>query len=499
MTATLGLAEFERGLAAQRAGEAERAIAAYRTAVAAAPTLAPAHFNLGQLLRQRGEVAAAAVAFDAAVRLRPDAPDAWINLGVCREQLGDLDTAAACYHEASRLAPHDATAHFNAGNVLRKQGNLTAAVSAFEAAASRMPDAADVWLNLGNARREAGRFAEALAAFDRADALKPAQPEVEWNRALTELASGRLHDGWRHYDSRWARLGRPRDRGLPWNEWRGEPVQGTRILVWPEQGLGDEMLFATCVPDLVALGAEVTLALDPRLVDLYSRAWPDVVVVPDGAWGSGSFDWQIPLGGLPRYLRPSRTDFRPQWSQLVPARAQLVAWGDRLKPLGPGLRVGINWRSGLRGTDRRRYYAALQDWRPIFEVPGVELVNLQYDDCREELETMEHATGRRVHRWPAVDLKQDLESVAALAWHLDLVIAAPTAVTSLAGAVGTETWQVDPGNDWTVFGEERSPWFPAVRLFRKPYGDRTWSGTLNEVARALSVRVAMTAGARARA
>lgn len=495
---TPGLMEFELGLAAQRAGEQERAIAAYRSAVATAPGLAPAHFNLGQLLRQRGDLAAAAVAFDAAVRLRPNAPDAWVNLGLCREQLGDLDTALACYHEASRLAPRDATGLFNAGNVLRKQGHLFAAVSSFEAAAARMPEAADIWLNLGNARREAGRFDAALAALDRAADLRPG-PEVEWNRALAELSIGRLADGWRHYDSRWARLGLPRDRGLPWREWQGEPVRGAKVLVWAEQGLGDEILFATCVPDLVALGAEVTLAIDARLVGLYQRAWPEVHVVADAAWGDGPWDFQVPLGSLPRRLRASRSDFRPMWSQLVPERAQLVAWADRLKALGPGLRVGINWRSGLRGADRRRYYADLAEWQPVLSVAGAVFVNLQYDDCADELAALERAGGPRIHRWPGVDLKHDLESVAALIWHLDVVIAAPTAVTSLAGAVGTDTWQVDPGTDWTVFGEERSPWFPAIRMFRKPYGERSWSTPLTEVARALAARVAETAGASAQA
>ncbi len=496
MTAPNGAVEFEQGLAAQRAGDVEKAIAAYRTAVATEPRLAPAQFNLGQLLRQRGDIAAAAIAFDAAVRLRPGAADAWVSLGVCREQLGDLDTALTCYQEATRLAPGDATAPFNTGNVLRKQGDLGAAVAAFEAAVALMPESADAWLNLGNACRETGRFEDAIRALDRAAQLKPDAAEPEWNRALVELASGRLTDGWRHFDARWARLGLPRDRGLPWPEWRGEGVHGARMLVWPEQGLGDEMLFATCVPDLVSLGALVTVALDPRLVGLYGRAWPDVRVIEDGSRDDGPYDYHVPLGSLPRYLRASRSDFRPAWSHVVPGRAQLIAWRERLKGVGPGLRVGINWRSGLRGADRRRYYAAFEAWRPLVEVGGAEFVNLQYDDCEEELAAMERVTGRRIHRWAGVDLKHDLESVAALMWHLDLIVAAPTAVTSLAGAVGTETWQVDPGTDWTAFGEDRSPWFPAIRVFRKPYGDRSWSGTLNHVAHALTERVALTTGVR---
>lgn len=489
-----GVLAFERGLAAQRSGLTAEAIAAYRDAVKAAPTLAPAHFNLAALLRLDGDIAGAAEGFERAARLRPTAADAWLNLGVCREQLDELDTALACYAEAGRLAPNDATARFNAGNVLRKLGDLTAAATAFEEAAGRLPQAPEIWLNLGNVRRELGRLDEARDALGRARALKPDWAEAEWNLALTDLAAGRLADGWRQYAARWPRVGLSSGRGFPWAEWRGEPVKGRSILVWREQGIGDELLFATCVNDLVSLGAAVTLAVDPRVVGLFARAWPDVRVVADGEWGPGPFDYHVPLGSLPGYLRRSRRDFRPRWSHLMPARAQVVAWGERLKALGPGLRVGVNWRSGLRSRDRRRYYAELAAWRPILEVPGTVFVNLQYDECGEELAAAEAATGIRIQRWPGIDLRDDLEAVAGLLWHLDLVIAAPTAVTSLAGAVGTETWQIDPGTDWTAFGEERSPWFPAIRLFRKPYGERHWDGTMATVARELRGRVAAAGG-----
>lgn len=495
MTA-VAMSEFERGLAAQRSGRPEDAIAAYRAAVAADPRLAPAYFNLGQMLRNRHDLPNAAQAFDAAVRLRPTAADAWINLGVCREGLGDLDTALTCYREASRLDPRFAgAAHFNAGNVLRKQGDLPAAIASFEAARAVTPEAPEIWLNLGNACREDGRLAEAMAALERAGQLKPDWPEARWNLALAQLAAGRLAEGWAGYRSRFARERLTEHRGLPWPIWRGEPLADRRILVWREQGLGDEIMFATCVPDLVALGADVTLAVDPRLVGLYQRSLPEVRVVPDGAFGPGGWDFQVPIGNLPEILRGSRADFRPRWSYLMPARAQLAAWSERLRGLGPGPRVGICWRSALRGGERARYYPTLTQWLRVLEIPGAVFVNLQYDDCEAELVEAEQAAGIRIHRWAGVDLRDDLESVAGLMWHLDLVITAPTAVSSLAGALGTETWQLDPGTDWTVFGEDRSPWFPAIRLFRRDEGDRTWHGALDRVASELRERIGHPFGA----
>ncbi len=490
---TAGLATFEGGLAAHRAGRASEAIEAYRAAAAENPALAPAQFNLGQLLREQGDFAGAAVAFESAARLRPQAGDAWVNLGICREQLDDLDRALASYLEAIRLDPRSAVAQFNAGNALRKLGRLPAAEAAFATAAKEAPDAAEVWLNLGNVQRELGRLADAMDSLERAQAIRPDWPEPRLNWALACLAAGQLDRGWEAYDARWLGSGLSPERGFPWPLWTGGSLAGKRILVWREQGLGDEILFATCVPDLVALGAEVCLAVDPRLAGLYRRALPEVRVIDDGHWGDGPFDVHVPIGNLPGLLRRTRSDFRPRWSYLVPAREQVALWGDRLRSVGPGLRVGICWRSGLRTVDRRRYYAELEQWRPVLALPGAVFVNLQYDECEAELVAVEAALGIRIHRWPQADLREDLESVAGLLWHLDVVISAPTAVTSLSGAVGTVTWQLDPGTDWTVFGEDRSPWLPAVQLFRRRAGESDWSGAIGAAAEALSRRIAESA------
>ncbi len=488
-----GVATFQRGLTAHRAGLATEAIAAYRAAVAADPTLAAAHFNLGQLLRDQLDFGGAAAAFERAGTLKPRASDAWLNQGICREHLGELERALDCYREAARLEPDSAVAQFNSGNVMRTLGDLAGAQAAFARATERAPEAAEVWLNLGNVERELGRLDEAIGSLTRAESLRPDWPEARWNLALAYLASGQLERGWEGYDARWLRAGLSMQRGYPWPVWTGESPAGKRVLVWREQGLGDEILFATCIPDLIALGADVCLALDSRLVGLYQRALPEVRVVEDGCWGDGPFDYHVPLGNLPGLLRRSRTEFRARWSYLVPAREQAALWADRLATVGSGLRVGICWRSGLRTPDRRRYYAELQEWLPILAVPGVTFINLQYDECEAELAAAETASGIRIHRWPQADLRNDLEGVAGLLWHLDLVITAPTAVSSLAGAVGTETWQLDPGTDWTVFGEDRSPWLPATRLFRRGGAETNWSAAVGAVVAELTRRLADSA------
>jgi Flp pilus assembly protein TadD len=490
------VAHFERGLVAQRAGRSAEAEAAYRAALAVDATLAPAHFNLGLLLREAGATGDATRCFEMATKLRPGTAEGWLHLGVCLEELEELDGAVRAYRRATEIDPGFAVAWFDLGNAHRKEGRLGDAAAAFERALALAPDAPEIWLNLGNVLRELGELPRAVDALRRAVALKPNAAEPQWNLALALLAGGALEEGWRGYEQRWPRIGRDPRRGLTWPLWRGEDVRGKRLLLWREQGLGDEILFATCVPDLIARGAEVTLALDPRLVGLFGRAFPDVEVVTDQEWGARPFDFHLPLGSLPGLLRRARVDFRPRWSYLIPERAALSAAHERVRSAGPGHRVGICWRSGLRGMERTRYYAGLADWAPILQVPGVVLINLQYDDAETELATVETDRAIKVHRWPAIDLRDDLESVAGLIWNLDLVITAPTAVGSLAGALGIETWQIDPGTDWTTFGEDRSPWLPAIRNFRRESGTTDWRPLLAAVAAELRDRIASGAGPR---
>jgi lipoprotein NlpI len=448
----IGLAAFQRGLAAQQAGRIDEAITAYRKAVRLNPGLAPAQFNLGQLLRQRREYQEAASCFEGAARLRPTAADAWLNLGAMLELLERHREAVRAYDLAIGCAPEDPVGYYNRGNALLALGDFGAAVESFRQAIEHGP-----------------------THFD-----------SQWNLATALLSMGDLKAGWAQYEWRWKKDGLDPATRFPMPLWEGDPVAGRRILVWREQGLGDEIMFATCVRELVAAGAEVILAASPRLVEPFRRAFPGIAVIEDGKWKSLPFDCHCPIGSLPRYLRADRRHFPLDGKFLVPNSAHATRWNNRLEGLGTGLKVGICWRSGLRDEQRDRHYTGLDLWGPLFQVPGIHWVNLQYDDCEAELVEAERRFGVTIHRWAKEDLKNDLETVIGLLWSLDCVVTAPTAVSSLAGGVGVRTLQIDNGSDWTAHGEPCSPWFPSIRLVRRAYGSADWTPVFGEIGRRLA-------------
>ncbi|MEO8453349.1 MAG: tetratricopeptide repeat protein [Gemmatimonadota bacterium] len=439
------------------------------------PRDAEALFLLGAALQEQDLLDPAVACYRQALDLRPVFYEARTNLGLALLAQGHAPEALRHLEEALILAPERPGGLLNRGNARRELGDLEGARRDYQAAVKADPEFAEAWSSLANLYHDLEEWSLALDAHRWAVELRPELAQARWNRAFTLMASGQWGEGWDEYEWRWrTKASAAEDRMLPYPRWAGEPLGGRRILVWRDQGLGDELLFATCLGDLVTQGATVTASVSPRLVSLFRRSFPGIEVVPNGdahALDGRSFDYHSALGSLPRWLRRDRASFRGDGAYLVPDPNLRAKWAARLGTLGSGRKVGICWRSGLLTPDRLRHYPPAEAWHSLLTIPGIEWISLQYDDCEAELVAWEKVTGIRVHRWPGEDLKNDLESVVALIACLDAVVTAPTAVSSLAGAVGAPTYQVDSGSDWTAGGEARSPWFKTLQLASKHPGE----------------------------
>ncbi|MGE0441734.1 MAG: tetratricopeptide repeat protein [Gemmatimonadales bacterium] len=492
------------------------AIEAFDAALERDPGSLPGRLNLGTALLRSGRPEAALAEFERVIAAEPALPEGHRNLGMALQLLGRRDAAEAAYGRALELAPADPDVLTNLGTVLAERGDWAASLAYHDRAVTLAPTLAEAWLNRGTALHQAGRLGEAHESLVRAAALDPGPksrtalgvveaeqgdlaraalshedairrdpgyPDAHWNLALALLGGGELARGWEEFEWRWrASSAVGARRSYSWPEWDGSPLEGRRILVWREQGIGDEILLLTCLEDLIGECGLVTVAVDPRLIGPVTRAFPEIDAIPDepeAIAAAGPFDWHVGLGSLPLRFRRTRAAFPAHGDFLTPTPTQADRWRDRLAALPGGVRVGICWRSGLASPARSRHYPSLDDWAPLWSIPGITWVNLQYDDCDAELRTIEADWGVRVHRWADADLRNDLETCLGLIAGLEAVVTAPTAVSSLAGAVGVRTWQLDGGSDWTALGEERSPWFPTIRVIRRVGGD--WGGALSRL------------------
>ncbi|WP_084536795.1 tetratricopeptide repeat protein [Azospirillum halopraeferens] len=468
---------YNCGNALRDAGDAARTVTAFARAAALEPGMAEARNNLGDALAAVGRLDESVAQHRAVVHLRPDDATAWYNLGTALQQKAAYEEAEIAYREALRRAPGHVGALNNLGSVLKRLGRPDQAEACHRLALKHRPDFAEALYNLGNALQAQGKLAQAAETYEEALARKPDLATASYNLALLALHHGDLPRGWFGYDRRFAAGEARPDRRIPLPRWRGEPMDGRRLLVWREQGVGDEILFASCYGESAATGGAVVIEADRRLVSLLARSFPAATVRAERCDAAGAepaeppdADAQVPAGTLPRHLRGNLARFpaRPSW--LVPDPARMAAWRERMAAAGPGLKVGIGWRSSLMTQERRGAYTALADWGALFAVPGVEWVNLQYDDCAAEITDAEARFGVRIHRWADLDLKDDFEATAALMANLDLVISPAMSAGELAGALGVPVWRFG-APDWTWLGTGVRPWFPSMRVFAPRPGE----------------------------
>jgi hypothetical protein len=254
------------------------------------------------------------------------------------------------------------------------------------------------------------------------------------------------------------------------------------------------MMFASCLPELIAEAGQVTLACSAKMAGLFRLSFPqaDIVVQQAGslAWvqSVGKADVHISAGSIPRYRRRRPADFPSHDGYLRADAGRVSHWRERLAALPGALKVGISWRGGAATTRRNLRSIPLAAWAPVLGVPGASFVSLQYADCAAELAALRAESGFDVQHWPeAID---DYTETAALVSALDLVVSVQTAVVHLAGACGATAWALIPrAPEWRYMEQgERMPWYPSVTLFRQA-AERDWEGPLRSVAQALAERV----------
>ena len=373
-------------------------------------------------------------------------------------------------------------------------GRIEDAVESYKHALSLDPDFADVHSNLGVAFLEMGQLDDARACQLKALDIDANCAEAHYNLGLLHLMAGRFREGWEQYAWRWRLDDYASKPEIPVAEWDGSDLANKTILIWAEQGIGDEILFAGIIPDLIATGAKVIVESDPRLTPLYQRSFTGIECIAKGQLptsGSGyeDIDFQVPVGDLGGWFRPDMASFSTPSGYLKADPEQTADLSVRYHELFPDKHlVGISWRSSsvLTGGGRS---IRLVDLLAVLSHPRCAFVNLQYGDVADELDGLSRDHGIDVLVDPDIDPFGDIDGLSSQIAAMDSVFSIDNITLQLAGALGVQTWTLlmkTPDWRW-MLDRDDSPWFPGMRLFHQEKSN-DWHGVIERLTQALNER-----------
>jgi len=473
-----------RAMAAQRIGAHREAERFLRKSLQLRPGDPATLNNLGNACREQGNLTEARAAYERSLERRPDHVPTLLNLGnVCFNQ-NDIANSLSAYRRAEKLDPTNRETLSVLAYAEMEDEDFAVALKTYRRLEALGEPDAEVMYGIFHAAVTLGRIDEGQAAADRMLELSGGAPKYEVNASILHLLKGKWREGWKAYARRWEwQPDHARPFPQPW--WQGEDLSGRTLLVWGEQGIGDEVMYASMVSDLLGKGGRIVLECDPRLARLFRAAFPDVTCVPrtdppDPA--ALSADLQIPAPALGQWLRTDEESFRKGPPFLAADASRVADIREAYhRRLGGRALVGISWKSQNPEYGSRKSMS-LEALRPLLEFPGAAFVDLQYGDTTAERAAFAEKTGLALYHDPDIDPIADIDSHAAQIAALDLVISISNSTVHLAAAMGVPTWVLlteVPDRRW-LMDRDDSPWYSAVRLFRQSRA-RDWQSVVADV------------------
>ena len=383
-----------------------------------------------------------------------------LDLGAMLEASSHDGLAAYFYRREALLSPGDPRPWFNLGNVAMSQGDPSAS---------------------------AGNYDEALArGLTSTFGYKAA--------ALAHLIAGNFSRGWSLYETRFVGGNVSvinKSRMLISNKpLLGKSLDGyakSSVLVWAEQGIGDEIMFGSMLKEFQDRVGRLIVQVDARLIPLFRRSFPVEVLFFDRADSvpESYYDAHVAIGSLGKYLRPTINSFSNSRRYLYADAGRVLEIRESMK-LGSGeIAIGISWQSSNRDTGNVRSIS-LSKMAKALHFPRVRLVNLQYGTVDDEIKFVEASLGIQIMCFPAVNNTTDLDGLAAIIEACDQVVSIGNATAHLAGALGKKTTvllprigartadgAIIPGWRWLDSGG-RCVWYESVELMKSQVHESNW-------------------------
>ena len=513
---------FGLGIVFQNLGKFDNALDAYANILKLYPDFLEARINLAAMLSDGGNYFDALELLGAAPNKDIGDSRYWSNLASTHLGLKNWVKAQDNILRALAINSNDPSLHIKHGEILLGIGQSTEGVKAFQVAIEIAPEMADAWIGLGNAYSELdlagdatfcfdralkintnspgawcskgillkneGKNDEALRCFMTASQIDPNLPEAKYNASHIQLQAGNFPLGWANYEYRWrvnafTSSYRLIDRPL----WSGDPLKG-RLLIWCEQGIGDQILYASILSLVLQRISDLLVVVDERLLPILRRSFPNIEFISDfSAIEIANIEAHIPLGSLGKYFLSSWQDFSLRKMPYLFANTE-QSGKIRNEVIGSDKLVcGLSWSSKAMKHAKDKSFD-LSKLLPLLDSKKRCFIDVGYVDSFLERTLMLKEHSIEVKKIDAIDSFSDIDGLASVIDACDLIITCSNTCAHLAGALGKVVYLLAPqsrGRLWywqDVNG--MSLWYPSVRILEKKDGE-DWDAPINALRRIL--------------
>ena len=443
--------------------------------------------NYGVILKDLGKLQEAESSTRKAIELNPDFAEAHYNLGRIFKDLDKIQEAENSYRKALEINPNFAEANSNLGNILKDLGELKEAELSFCKAIEIKPDFAQAHSNLGNIFKVLGKLQEAETSYRKALELNPDLTEANWNISHILLKQKKFEEGWIKYNFRWKlenKKGFPIGERLITTKPEWSPNKKGRVLLWAEQGPGDQLLYLTLIPDFIDKVNKLIIKVDKRLIPLLKRSInsKDVKFIAKQDYiNENQYDFHLALGSLPKYLRPTLESFKiSKKLKLLVNKEKSDKFRKTIMSKKNKKIVGISWKSSSQINNNRSL--SLEEFILGIYSPEICFVCLQYGEVKEEIKNIKNNYDINIYEFEEIDKFENIDDLTALASICDEIVSIENMTLFIAGGLCINSYiLLTPNCIWYNGHKElKSDWYPSLNFVRQG-NEANWNKALNSI------------------
>jgi tetratricopeptide (TPR) repeat protein len=410
--------------------------------------------------------------------------DIYYNLTHAYSLSGSLDNAFHTALKAIELNPLSPIGHSNLSSVLKQMGKFEDAIYSCETALKIDPNHLESILNYVSLTIHDANI-DKISILNNAKllALKNSKEKIDninYLLSFCYLLNGDLSNAWNLHDFGLSERvpvengGRGPKRQFKVPMYNGQKTNQP-VLLWKEAGLGDELMYLSCLNDFLNIHNNIILECDHRLVQILSRSFPNIRVRPESYFSPPSllphyddYSYHLPIGSLMRFVRNDFDSFKNSKPYLKSSNSSMNKIKSRLDKYNGFLKIGLSWRSGLRSPERNFNYHDIVDWENLFKLKNTIFINLQYSNISDEIKEVFDKFGVEIIYWDDINYKDDLDDLISISLQCDYVITTATAIQHIASSAGSKVLLISDYGTWAHFGKNYDPWFKNMIPFKSP-------------------------------